>query len=176
MMTQLEVKHRDNHFSSADTKDVDRELGDILARYIGGIHPEDEQQKALDDWTQVAKALRLHGLKIDGVKEVLCDGEIIHGPMMLFLNQLFLTAQSFTQYVVDGKLKGRHQADGILEFLDSSINEFRDSTFTFEFMYHPIHDCMTIQKITGLITEDDLERPYYWEWVPTIGASNAHVS
>lgn len=153
----------EKHFSDFETKDADKELGDELALSIGDTYISWREFPPCDQWTQVVKALRLHGLKITR-KPPSSNGEAITGPMAFFLNQLFLCAQSFSRHVKEGSIRGRHQVEGILQFLDHEIAEFADSTFTFNVSYNHDLACMVLESIVGEIAQTDTDYVYCWEW------------
>jgi hypothetical protein len=52
------------HFADGLTISQDQRLGDKLAHTIGDTFINCDCQSPVDQWAQMAKALRLHGLKI----------------------------------------------------------------------------------------------------------------
>lgn len=55
---------RDAHFTDATTSSQDRLAGDEMAGEIGDLYIDQRTQSPEDQWTQVMKALRVHGFKI----------------------------------------------------------------------------------------------------------------
>ena len=63
----------DSHHTDASFSDEDKVLGDALAYFLGTLFADVEGEKSrywyyertsTDEWSRVARALRIHGLKI----------------------------------------------------------------------------------------------------------------
>lgn len=152
------------HFTDLPTRKVDEDLGDHLAKYIGDTFIDWHKLPPCEQWKQIVKALRCHGLTIKESGLPIQDGEAVSGPMVLFINQLFLCTQSFLNYVQDGSIKGRYQVEGILDFLDHGIDEFGGSEFSFNMIYNSDLECMVLGSIDGSIEDPDSGKTYAWRW------------
>ena len=62
----------DGHHTDVDLSDDDKALGDALAYFLGTLFADQSgndrywhsQRTSVDEWSRVARALRIHGLKI----------------------------------------------------------------------------------------------------------------
>lgn len=61
---KLAAVGRDKHFTDAATSSQDKAAGDEVSSVIGDLYINWEKQSPADQWTQVMKALRVHGFKI----------------------------------------------------------------------------------------------------------------
>ena len=62
-----------NHHTDIPFTATDKEVGDVLAYFLGSLFVDVEEEHSrywyhertsIDEWTRVARALRIHGLKI----------------------------------------------------------------------------------------------------------------
>jgi len=60
----MRIEKLDRHHSELPTTDEDRELGAELAGEIGDTLIDFKSMWPVAQWTVVAKALRIHGLKV----------------------------------------------------------------------------------------------------------------
>jgi hypothetical protein len=56
--------NKDEHFTDRETTDADRIVGDALAEKIGDLYIDYMGQSPVEQWTEVAKALRLNDFDI----------------------------------------------------------------------------------------------------------------
>ncbi len=61
---KLTAVGRDMHFTDATTSSQDKLAGDEIAGVVGDLYIDWEKQSPVDQWTQVMKALRVHGFQI----------------------------------------------------------------------------------------------------------------
>ena len=155
---------QDDHFTDYPKREEDREIGEFLAYHIGDTFIDWNEQSPSEQWEQIAKALRCHGLTIKEAGVAIEDGEAINGSLALFINQMFLCSQSFLTHVRAGKIKGRHHVEGMMEFLDHHLAEYSGSEFSFNVRFDQDLDCMVLVSIDGRLEDPDADKVYRWRW------------
>jgi len=55
----------DAHFSDATTSSQDKLSGNEIAGVVGDLYIDWKKQSPMEQWTQVMKALRVHGFQIN---------------------------------------------------------------------------------------------------------------
>ena len=51
------------HFTEVPNSELDKKMGDILADYIGDTWIFSDSLNPVEQWTEIAKVLRLHGVE-----------------------------------------------------------------------------------------------------------------
>lgn len=59
------IKERNDHFTDRKTIMEDEKAGDIVAGIIGDTYIDSYFQSPVEQWTQIVKALRRHGIRIE---------------------------------------------------------------------------------------------------------------
>lgn len=57
------------HHTDAQKTQADREIGNKLAFYMGDLFIDSHTDAPVEQWQRVARALRIHGLKIVNIHE-----------------------------------------------------------------------------------------------------------
>lgn len=66
----------DSHHTDFDATAEDNAIGNALAYFLGSLFPDEspryfyEERTSVDEWVRIARALRLHGLRMVGRKEI----------------------------------------------------------------------------------------------------------